>query len=63
MPVYYMPSRYGFKWRAPGPRKYYVSYFVEYPVGPDGPKDADSPKSSGKPAALEIPASAQNNTK
>lgn len=49
MPVYYLPSRYGFKWQASGPEKYFVSYFVEYPTGAEDPKDA--PKPEKKPAA------------
>lgn len=44
MPIYYLPSRYGFKWQASGPEKYFVSYFVEYPTGAQDPKDAPKPE-------------------
>ncbi len=44
MPVYYLPTRHGFKWQASGPAKYFVSYFVEYPTGAENPEDAPKPE-------------------
>ena len=43
MPVYYLPTRHGFKWQASGPAKYFVSYFVEYPTGAENPEDGSKP--------------------
>jgi hypothetical protein len=33
MPVYYQPTRDGFRWQASGQQKYFGSVFVEYPTG------------------------------
>lgn len=53
MPIYYLPSRYGFKWQASGPEKFFVSYFVEYPTGAENPEDA--PKKVKKPDSAAAP--------
>lgn len=53
MPIYYLPSRYGFKWQASGPEKFFISYFVEYPTGAENPEDA--PKKAKKPDTAAAP--------
>lgn len=53
MPIYYLPSRFGFKWQASGPEKYFISYFVEYPTGAEDPKDAPKPEKKPDAAAAQ----------
>ena len=63
MPVYYLPDVFGFKWRASGPRKYYVSYFVEYPTGSENPEDEKKNvknPAGGKSVTTEKPEAAKS---
>lgn len=55
MPIYYRPTRLGFKWQASGPEKYFVSYFVEYPTGAENPEDAPKPKSVNETDTIVAP--------
>lgn len=53
MPMYYTESDYGFRWQASGPKKSFISYFVEYQTGSENP---EAEKAKPKPAAPEQPA-------
>lgn len=55
MPIYYLPTRFGFKWQASGPEKYFVSYFVEYPTGAENLEDAPKPKSVNETDTIAAP--------
>jgi hypothetical protein len=67
MPVAYTATNKGFRWQASGPEKYFIRYFVEYPIGSEDPEaerkdakkkqsEAAAPKSKETLPSVSTPA-------